>query len=83
MHRANQWPSYSDHCRRPNRVESYSARLRRMVQEGRRRCRDRGEVVTDAELQGHRKGARLSQIARARLAGVGRHPVQYWECRAV
>lgn len=39
--------------------------------------------MTGAELQSHRKAAGLSQIALARLAGVGRHAVQYWERKPV
>jgi transcriptional regulator with XRE-family HTH domain len=37
--------------------------------------------LTGADLRKHRKAAGLTQIALARLAGVGRHAVQYWEAK--
>jgi DNA-binding transcriptional regulator YiaG len=39
--------------------------------------------MTGADLHKHRKAAGLTQIDLARLAGVGRHAVQYWETKAV
>ena len=39
--------------------------------------------LTGADLRKHRKAAGLTQIDLARLAGVGRHAVQYWEAKAL
>lgn len=39
--------------------------------------------LTGADLRKYRKAAGLTQIALARLAGVGRHAVQYWEAKAI
>ena len=39
--------------------------------------------LTGADLRKHRKAAGLTQIDLARLAGVGRHAVQYWETKAL
>ncbi|WP_340107794.1 helix-turn-helix transcriptional regulator [Pikeienuella sp. HZG-20] len=38
--------------------------------------------MTGAELAALRKAARLSQSALAQRAGIGRHSVSYWECKA-
>lgn len=39
--------------------------------------------MTGKELAAIRKAARLSQTELARRAGIGRHAVSYWECKAV
>ena len=39
--------------------------------------------LTGADLRKYRKAAGLTQINLARLAGVGRHAVQYWEAKAL
>jgi len=39
--------------------------------------------LTGADLRKHRKAAGLTQIDLARLAGVGRHAVQYWEAKDI
>ncbi len=38
--------------------------------------------MTGAELRAHRKAAGLSQTVLAQYAGIGRHAVSYWECKA-
>ena len=38
--------------------------------------------MTGAELRRHRKAAGLSQSVLAQRAGIGRHAVSYWECKA-
>lgn len=44
--------------------------------------RARGEGPSGKELQAARKAAGLSQSALAAKAGIGRHAVSYWECKA-
>lgn len=39
-------------------------------------------AMTGAELAAIRKSAGLSQTALAKCAGIGRHAVSYWECKA-
>ena len=38
--------------------------------------------MTGAELRAHRKAAGLTQQSLAKLAGIGRDAVSYWECKA-
>ena len=39
--------------------------------------------ITGADLRNARKAANLTQVNLAQRAGIGRHAVSYWECKAV
>ena len=39
--------------------------------------------ITGADLRNARKAANLTQVDLAQRAGIGRHAISYWECKAV
>jgi len=43
---------------------------------------ERARPMTGAELRTHRKAARMSQSVLAQRAGIRRHAVSFWECKA-